>query len=78
MAAGTLLYGAVKRPHPETLEVNQSALASRIVRGMKYSSTCWGDKSLQILFNDSTACGKGESRVGTRVRGKGNEDRPCP
>lgn len=45
----------MKRPHPDTLEVNQSALESRIVRGMKYSSTCWEDRSTQILLRDSTA-----------------------
>src|SRR3569833_1054718 len=58
----TFLYGLVKRPQPETLDVNQSALASRMVRGTKYSSTCFGDSSLQILFNDSTAC-KGQLRA---------------
>lgn len=46
----------MKRPHPETLEVNQSALESRMVKGMKYSSTCWEDRSTQILLRDSTAC----------------------
>ena len=35
--------------------MNQSALDSRIVSGMKYSSTWFGDSSSQILFNDSTA-----------------------
>lgn len=46
----------MNRPHPDTLEVNQSALESRIVRGMKYSSTCWEERSTQILLRDSTAC----------------------
>lgn len=35
--------------------MNQSAFESRIVRGMKYSSTCCGESSSQILFKDSTA-----------------------
>jgi len=39
--------------------VNQSALESLIVTGMKYSSTCAGDNSSQILFRDSTACMRG-------------------
>ena len=49
----------MNRPHPETLEVNQSALERRMVRGMKYSSTCWDESSPQILFSDSTACRDG-------------------
>lgn len=35
--------------------MNQSALERRIVRGMKYSSTCWEESSVQILLSDSTA-----------------------
>jgi len=51
----TFLYGAVKRPQPETLDVNQSALDRRMVSGTKYSSTCLGERSLQILLRESTA-----------------------
>ena len=36
--------------------MNQSALESLMVTGMKYSSTCAGESSSQILFSDSTAC----------------------
>lgn len=53
----------MNRPHPETLEVNQSAFESRIVKGMKYSSTCWEERSAQILLRDSTACGRKISMV---------------
>lgn len=45
----------MKRPQPETLDVNQSALARRIESGMKYSSTCEAERSSQILLRDSTA-----------------------
>lgn len=36
--------------------MNQSAFESRMVRGIKYSSTCRSDNCSQILLRDSTAC----------------------
>lgn len=50
------MYGVSYKPVAEIFDVNQSALERRTVKGMKNSSTCFCDSSLQILFRESTAC----------------------
>ena len=50
-----LAYGTLYSPVADILDVNQSAFESRVVRGIKYSSTCCWDSCSHILFKDSTA-----------------------